>query len=144
MKVFSSYDDYGYEEERLYSVLMSEEELSLFSEIQKEFNSKARKALRTAWETSVGKKAGIPQYISKDYKTILNPEFRSRSRDLARDSINPKVSPLMSRINERGRWKHYEDRSLLKSGWISQMEYDHGRDSHLFWRKRGEIDYGGY
>lgn len=35
MKVFSSYDDYGYEEERLYSVLMDEEELSLFSEYSK-------------------------------------------------------------------------------------------------------------
>ena len=36
MKVFSSYDDYGYEEERLYSVLMTEDELvSLFSEDEK-------------------------------------------------------------------------------------------------------------
>ena len=32
MKVFSSYDDYGYEEDRIYSVLMDEEELMLFSE----------------------------------------------------------------------------------------------------------------
>ena len=32
MKIFSSYDDYGYEDERLYSVLMSEDELALFSE----------------------------------------------------------------------------------------------------------------
>lgn len=34
MKVFSSYDDYGYEDERLYSVLLSEEELALFSEVK--------------------------------------------------------------------------------------------------------------
>ena len=41
MKVFSSYDDYGYEDERLYSVLMTEDELvSLFSEDEK------RKSLR--------------------------------------------------------------------------------------------------
>ena len=45
MKVFSSYDDYGYEDERLYSVLMSEEELTLFSEIQKEFAFKDYKGL---------------------------------------------------------------------------------------------------
>ena len=36
MKVFSSYDDYGYEDERLYSVLMTEEELALFSEKKEE------------------------------------------------------------------------------------------------------------
>ena len=38
MKVFSSYDDYGYEDERLYSVLLDEEELYLFSEYQKEYS----------------------------------------------------------------------------------------------------------
>ena len=48
MKVFSSYDDYGYEEERLYSVLMSEEELSLFSEIQREFAFKDYEGLSEA------------------------------------------------------------------------------------------------
>ena len=36
MKVFSSYDDYGYVDERLYSVLMTEEELALFSEKKEE------------------------------------------------------------------------------------------------------------
>ena len=36
MKVFSSYDNYGNEEERLYSVLMTEEELALFSEKKEE------------------------------------------------------------------------------------------------------------
>ena len=33
MKIFSSYDDYGYEDERLYSVLMSEDEVALYSEM---------------------------------------------------------------------------------------------------------------
>ena len=32
MKIFSSYDDYGYEDERLYSVLISEDELRFFNE----------------------------------------------------------------------------------------------------------------
>lgn len=42
MKIFSSYDDYGYEDERLYSVLMSETEIREFSEYleQKEYVSK--------------------------------------------------------------------------------------------------------
>ena len=40
MKVFSSYDDYGYEDERLYSVLMTEDELvSLFSEDEKKMST---------------------------------------------------------------------------------------------------------
>ena len=39
-KIFSNVED---PEENLYSVLMSEDELSLFSEFQKEFNSKAQK-----------------------------------------------------------------------------------------------------
>ena len=46
MKVFSSFDDYGYEDERLYSVLLDEEELALFSD-------KKEKKLRT------GDKVGI-------------------------------------------------------------------------------------
>ena len=36
MKIFSSYDDYGYEDERLYSVLMSEDEVALYSEMIEE------------------------------------------------------------------------------------------------------------
>ena len=40
MKVFSSYDDYGYEDERLYSVLMTEDEVALYSEFQNEFADK--------------------------------------------------------------------------------------------------------
>ena len=58
MKVFSSYDDYGYEDERLYSVLMDEEELSLFSEYQKEFNSQAQKLIRKKWELQNAKNEG--------------------------------------------------------------------------------------
>ena len=58
MKVFSSYDDYGYEDERLYSVLLDEEELNLFSELQKEYSvsklgnfvRKTKRNLRVAGE----------------------------------------------------------------------------------------------
>ena len=39
MKVFSSYDDYGYEDERLYSVLMTEDEVALFSEMKEDLEA---------------------------------------------------------------------------------------------------------
>lgn len=53
MKIFSSYDDYGYEDERLYSVLMSETEIREFSEYleQKEYVSK-REAKKIAKKTA--------------------------------------------------------------------------------------------
>lgn len=59
-KIFSEVNT----DEKLYSVLMSEEELSLFSEIQKEFNSKASKERNNRWryfETHSGSN------ISKSY-----------------------------------------------------------------------------
>ena len=44
-------------EEKLYSVSLDETEMILFSEFQKEFNSKAQKALRKKWEIKEGLKA---------------------------------------------------------------------------------------
>lgn len=46
-KIFSEINT----DEKIYSVLLNEEELALFSEIQKEFNNKAQKARRAKWET---------------------------------------------------------------------------------------------
>lgn len=56
-KIFSSIEE---ESEKLYSVLMSEEELSLFSEIQKEFGNirKANRIAKKAWEAREGKIIG--------------------------------------------------------------------------------------
>lgn len=53
--IYSSYDNYGYEDEKLYSVLMDEDEVSLFSELQKEFGlvKAANKAARKAYERSM-------------------------------------------------------------------------------------------
>ena len=63
-KVFSTYIDEETGEERLYSTteIMSEESYleKLYSENepeQKEFNSKAQKALRKVYDSAVGKKA---------------------------------------------------------------------------------------
>lgn len=68
MKIFSSYDDYGYVDEKLYSVLLSEEELRIYSlwiEEQKEFVSKraakkmAKKALGAEQEFQTNIKNGM-------------------------------------------------------------------------------------
>lgn len=53
MKIFSSYDDYGYEDERLYSVLMSEDEITLFSEVKEKEEKKGNK-LETAGKVALG------------------------------------------------------------------------------------------
>lgn len=44
-------------EEKLYSISLDETEMILFSEFQKEFNSKSQKALKRKWETNEGLKA---------------------------------------------------------------------------------------
>lgn len=50
-KIFSNTEN---EEEKLYSVSMSEDEINLYSQFQKEFNSKAQKALRKKYEEKLG------------------------------------------------------------------------------------------
>ena len=57
MKVFSSYDDYGYEDERLYSVLMSEEELSLYSEMIETLYSEEEESQKSSGLKKAGKLA---------------------------------------------------------------------------------------
>lgn len=57
MKIFSSYDDYGYEDERLYSVLMSEEEVALYSEMIEELQMYSDKKDEPKLKT--GDKIGI-------------------------------------------------------------------------------------
>ena len=121
-KVFSNIED---PEENLYSVLMSEEELSLFSEFQKEFNSKSMKALRNVWESAAGQKAGIPKYVSKGYKTIANPEFKRKARKVAKESVNKEVSPAMKQLNKQGLMKH-PDYSKVGKRKAAGTIYDHG------------------
>ena len=94
MKIFSSYDDYGYEDERLYSVLMSEEELSLFSELQKEFTMKY-----------IVKRFSQRGSLEDIYKTILNPII------LEADKVYGKKSLYIPRLLENGKIK--EGKTLL-------------------------------
>ena len=104
-KIFSNIEDL---EENLYSVLMSEEELSLFSELQKEFNSKAQKALRKAWDIKNANKVkeafnDAPQYFEKHKVRIgrANNPFKSlggRNSNVGGAGGNT----LNSRINTKG------------------------------------------
>lgn len=80
-KIFSEIDT----EERIYSVLLSEEELALFSEIsveleQREFNSKAAKALNNKYLKGVAAKKSI----SVDPNSS---EWKNRVRDFVRTDI---------------------------------------------------------
>lgn len=120
-KIFS--EDNG--EERLYSVLLDDIEMELFSEFQKEFNSKSMKALRNVWESAAGQKAGIPKYVSKGYRTIENPEFKRRARSVAKGSVYKEVSPTTERIYEKGLIKH-PDYSKVGKRRIDRTTYDHG------------------
>ena len=101
-KIFSNVED---PEENLYSVLMSEDELSLFSEIQKEFNSKAQKALRKAWDVKNAnkiKEALDPQYFEK-YKVRIGREINPfKSLGGRNASVAAGGNTLNSRINTKG------------------------------------------
>ena len=89
-KIFS--EDNG--EERLYSVLLDDTELELFSEFQKEFNSKAAKKLNNKYfeslgtEDTRGKKTGRISY-----------------KDNFGGTVSFKVGPSSQELNkENGRW----------------------------------------
>ena len=103
-KIFS--EDNG--EERLYSVLLDETEIELFSEFQKEFNSKAQKALRKAWDIKNANKVkeafdNVPQYFEKNKVRIgrVNNPFKSLG---GINSVTGSAggNTLNSRINTKG------------------------------------------
>ena len=87
IKVFSDIEG----DERLYSVLMNEEELVLFSEIQREFTGsvkRANKASRRAWEINTGKRLKDLDKIFDDGLGIgdYNPKNEESIEDLIRRS----------------------------------------------------------
>ena len=82
-KIFSNTED---ENEKLYSVIVGEEELALYSEFQKEFNSKSQKMLRKAFDIKQGlKDPGIKDHIriTKTYfpDRLKNKEFLKSLKD---------------------------------------------------------------
>lgn len=70
-KIFSEIDT----DERLYSVLLSDDELALFSEIQKEFNSKAAKERNNKWRHSQ------VQSASEIEKSATNRAFLQETKE---------------------------------------------------------------
>lgn len=109
-KIFSNVED---PEENLYSVLMSEEELSLFSEFQKEFTSikkmkkvmkssepffeKARKQLTDIdshipySQHKINLAKGFEKLIKGREMAIKNPEARTKMRKIYNNKIRPKA-----------------------------------------------------
>ena len=70
-KVFSDVSN----EERLYNILMSEDEMALFSEFQKEFNSKAQKARRRKYDYQQGLNHG---YLRSSKEDVLNAQSQAK------------------------------------------------------------------
>ncbi len=99
-KVFSDM----YDEERIYSVLMSEDELALFSEIQKEFSAPqkiAKKAFREAGRLEMAKRMGLKNaenYSRSVIRNLTNPSAMNNGtyvKDLGLkgvDKLNAKIS----------------------------------------------------
>ena len=73
-KIFSNTED---ENEKLYSVLMTEDEVAFYSEFQKEFNSKSQKMLRKAFDI----KQGLKDPVIKDHIRITKTYFPDRLKD---------------------------------------------------------------
>lgn len=107
VKIFSEVDT----DERLYSVLMTEEELSLYSDLEERmFNSKAQKILREKFETKVGKN------IMKDYGSLnfgVSPESLNKYRSVARDHLKNSdiIGPLRG-VNKKINLKAWELKNL--------------------------------
>ena len=83
-KIFSNVED---PEENLYSIIMSEEELSLFSEFQKEFNSKAQKALRRRLEI----KDGLEMLLEGKLKGLTPAQIENKALNASRTFNRRKV-----------------------------------------------------
>ena len=107
MKIFSSYDDYGYEDERLYSVLMSEEEVALYSEMIETLYSEEEedrgKNLRRAGNAALAAGTAAGAYgthqAMKGLK-ILGDEIHTiaRHKKMNRVNLTPSSHSLKGRI----------------------------------------------
>ena len=84
MEILNIYTPEGRGGEKLYSVSLDNEELRLYGEYQKEFNSKAQKARRLANTMKIAGKSGIEKYKSKGFKTVENKSFLKEAREAER------------------------------------------------------------
>ena len=119
-KIFSDLE----EEEKIYSVLLDEEELSLFSEIQKEFTGavkRANKAVKRAWLEKqgaggflgIGKKTGdeavraarkkIESDLIKTGRSgVIKLEGGIPTKRIPNPDPNSKIRSLNEKINRKG------------------------------------------
>lgn len=115
-KIFSNLDDLR---ENLYSVLMTEEELRLYNEIQKEFNSKAQKARRLANTVKIAGKSGIKKYKSEGFRTVENKSFLKEARKAERKRTKEEILgeggvPVPRNVNQ---FINYKVDTLSKRGY---------------------------
>lgn len=98
IKIFSSYEDYGYEEERLYSVLMTEDELvSLFSEDEKKMSTGAKVGLGVAGATAA---TGLGIYGAKKLGEKLEKTGKLKLGQNLQKPANA-ISKLAKRVIKR-------------------------------------------
>lgn len=126
-KIFSNVED---PEENLYSVLMSEEELSLFSEIQKEFNSKVQKKildkfyLKTAGKLSGQESMMYGKRMGENIGLLKGKGLTKKAKDLENSFNNggtyDKVTSRMKLKPNNDLLKHREN--IKKSNWIPEEE----------------------
>ena len=135
-KIFSD----QYDEEKYYSVLMNEEELALFSEIQKEFASirDAKKALRVA-ETAVANggltKGNVRTLSSVARKTNKGANKLVNNPELANKVLNKTVGGALSRAGVTGEARNKAVNAALSAG-KSQTQAIAARSGKLDpWRK---------
>ena len=134
-KVFSNIEE---ESEKLYSILLSEDEAALFSEFQKEF-AKTDKIL--------AKKLGK---TIKEIRKNRNTDFSIVSGNSVNHRINKKVSDYVAadmasstKLFPQGHMYHdmldgpRNKKEIKKLGKWGQIEYDHGWGSG-FGQKNGE------
>ena len=126
-KIFSEIDT----DERLYSVLMNEDELALFSEIsveleQREFNSKAAKALNTKYLRQYAIDHGISKDMLMMKKEPLNPQTikkNARIDNRYRVEDNDRSSGIGASSVDPGRSRN---RAIRNKNHPFRKEYDHG------------------
>ena len=126
MEIRNIYEDYS-GDERLYSVLMNEDEIALFSALeQREFNSRSQKALRRAWDLRKGLAASgetLRPRGRNEQVTVGNimDEIRGIGRRKSRE-----ISSFAGDVNGRGVHESINNkaRRLIKGNAVSGRVID--------------------
>ena len=117
-KIFSEIDT----DERIYSVLLNEDELALFSEIQKEFNSKDQKARRAKWETE---NQSRPSQKEIDYQ-LKDPRSKVEKKLDQELGIkdNPRYNKTQKEAIDAAKKKNFRSDLMFKNITADKLEGD--------------------